>query len=158
MSFLCSSQTDSTNNCGLIKIKGNELTQDGRTLSLDLTFDICHIPVGRFQSMTLVPMLQHATDSLLLPPIILNGTHAQKMYHRLVVFKGEKIAKGDAYLVLPNESPLLGDVSYKYKCSYQPWMKNASFVLVGLLKNESGKVVRCYVNLLTDNLYIAEEK
>jgi len=158
VSFLCTAQTDSTNYCGLISIKGNELTQDGRTLSLDLTFDICHISVGRFQSITLIPMLKNAADSLQLPPIVLNGAHAQKMYHRRVSFKGEKAAKGSAYMVLPNESTSLGDVRYKYKLSYQPWMKKTSFVLVGLLKNERGNILRRYVNVLTDNLYIAEEK
>ena len=84
--------------------------------------------------------------------------HAQKMYHRRVSFKGEKAAKGSAYMVLPNESTSLGDVRYKYKLSYQPWMKKTSFVLVGLLKNERGNILRRYVNVLTDNLYIAEEK
>lgn len=154
-SFVCSAQTIP---CEQIKIKGNELTQDGRTLSLDLTFDICHISVGKFQSMTLIPMLKNVSDSLQLSPIVLNGAHAQKMYHRRLVFKGKKIADGDAYVVLENESVLLGNISYKCKVPYQPWMKKPSFILIGLLKNESGDVVGRYVNLLTDNLYIAEEK
>ena len=118
MSFFCSAQTDSP--CGLLEIRGNELTQDGKTLSLDLTFDICHISVGRFESMTLIPMLKNACDSLQLSPIVLNGAHAQKMYHRRLVFKGKKIADGGAYVVLGNESILLGNISYKCKVSYQP--------------------------------------
>jgi len=156
MSFFCSAQTDSP--CGLLEIRGNELTQDGKTLSLDLTFDICHISVGRFESMTLIPMLKNACDSLQLSPIVLNGAHAQKMYHRRLVFKGKKIADGGAYVVLGNESILLGNISYKCKVSYQPWMKKTSFILIGLLKNERGNVVRRYVNTLTDDLYIAKEK
>lgn len=137
---------------GVVSVKENKVEQKGNTLTLDVEISVCGLSVGRYQTLTLMPMLRAGKDSLLLQPIVLNGTNKQKMYDRTLAFKGKSVADDGAYVVLKNDPLLIRQIAYKKIIPYRPWMKGSQLVLVGLLNNYEGGTEQTFVNVLTDEL------
>lgn len=137
---------------GVVSVKENKVELEGNKLSLDVEISLCGLSVGRYQTLTLMPMLRAGKDSLLLQPIVLNGANKQKMYERTLAFKGKRVADDGAYVVLKNDPLLIQQISYKKVIPYRPWMKGSQFVLVGLLNNYEGGTEQTFVNVLTEEL------
>ena len=117
---------------GQVSVKQNRIEREGNSLRLDLTISVCGLSVGRYQTLSLMPMLRSDRDSVVMAPVVLNGANKQKMYDRTLVFEGKKAADGDTYTV----------------------MKNAALILVGELDNYEGAPLRTFVNVLTEHLDI----
>ena len=131
---------------GQVSVKQNRIEREGNSLRLDLTISVCGLSVGRYQTLSLMPMLRSDRDSVVMAPVVLNGANKQKMYDRTLVFEDKKAADGDAYTVIKNTPEL--------SIPYHPWMKNAALILVGELDNYEGAPLRTFVNVLTEHLDI----
>ena len=129
---------------GQVSVKQNRIEREGNSLRLDLTISVCGLSVGRYQTLSLMPMLRSDRDSVVMAPVVLNGANKQKMYDRTLVFEDKKAADGDAYTEIP----------YELSIPYHPWMKNAALILVGELDNYEGAPLRTFVNVLTEHLDI----
>lgn len=139
---------------GQVSVKQNHIEREGNTLRIDLTISVSGLSVGRYQTLSLMPMLRSGKDSLLMAPVVLNGVNKQKMYDRTVVFQGKEVADGHAYTVIRNTPLLIREIPYRISLPYRPWMKESQLVLVGELDNYEGSPVRTFVNILTDRLGI----
>ena len=128
--------------------------REGNSLRLDLTISVCGLSVGRYQTLSLMPMLRSDRDSVVMAPVVLNGANKQKMYDRTLVFEGKKAADGDTYTVIKNTPELIREIPYELSIPYHPWMKNAALILVGELDNYEGAPLRTFVNVLTEHLDI----
>lgn len=137
---------------GQITVKQNVADQRNGVFSLDMDVSLCGLSVGRYQSLALMPMLRNGRDSLLLQPIIVNGANKQKMYDRVLAFKGKEAADAGAYVVVKNDKSLIRVVSYKKEISYRQWMKDAELVLVGEVSNYKGEPQQTFINVLTEKL------
>lgn len=142
---------------GLVSIKQNEADVANGILQLDMNILLSGLPVGRYHTLELTPVLRNGNQSLRLSPLRINGANKQKMYERTIAFKGKQAADGDAYLVLKSDPSLLQEVNYKQEVSFQPWMKEAELVLVGELNNYEGNLIQTYTDVLTDCLHISEK-
>ena len=118
---------------GQVSVKQNRIEREGNSLRLDLTISVCGLSVGRYQTLSLMPMLRS---------------------DRTLVFEGKKAADGDAYTVIKNTPELIREIPYELSIPYQPWMKNAALILVGELDNYEGAPLRTFVNVLTEHLDI----
>ena len=87
---------------GQVSVKQNRIEREGNSLRLDLTISVCGLSVGRYQTLSLMPMLRSDRDSVVMAPVVLNGANKQKMYDRTLVFEDKKAADGDAYTVIKN--------------------------------------------------------
>lgn len=143
---------------GLVNIKQNKAEVVDGVLQLDMNIMLSGLPVGRYQTLTLTPVLRSGSNSLPLAPIRINGINKQKMYERTIAFQGKQVANGDAYIVLKCDPTLLQEVSYKKEVSFQPWMKDAELILVGELNNYDDIPVKTYTDVLTDHLYITPKE
>ena len=150
--LLCRAQELSSDYRGMVYVKENTVAQQGDNLSLDLQIDLSGLSVGRYQSLTLTPMLRQGRDSLMLQPIVVNGANKQKMYERTLALNGKTVADDGAYLVVKNKPTQLREIVYRKEVPFQFWMKGAELVLVGHLKDYDGIAQQVYVNVLTDNL------
>ena len=139
---------------GQVSVKQNRIEREGNSLRLDLTISVCGLSVGRYQTLSLMPMLSSDRDSVVMAPVVLNGVNKQKMFARTLVFEGKKAADGDAYTVIKNTPELIREIPYELSIPYQPWMKNAALILVGELDNYEGAPLRTFVNVLTEHLDI----
>lgn len=148
----CPAQAQTSVYRGVVSVKENKVEQEGNKLTLDIEISVCGLSVGRYQTLTLMPMLRAGRDSLLLQPIVLNGANKQKMYERILAFKGKTVADDGAYVVLKNDPLLIQQIDYKKIIPYRPWMKGSQLVLVGLLNNYEGGTEQTFVNVLTGEL------
>ena len=118
---------------GQVSVKQNRIEREGNSLRLDLTISVCGLSVGRYQTLSLMPMLRS---------------------DRTLVFEDKKAADGDAYTVIKNTPELIREIPYELSIPYHPWMKNAALILVGELDNYEGAPLRTFVNVLTEHLDI----
>lgn len=137
---------------GQVLVKQNRAECNGGVVKMDADLSLCGLSVGRYQTLTLIPILRGKTDSLLLPPVVIKGANKYKMYQRTLALSGKEAADDGAYAVLKNDPFLIQIVSYKKAFPYRPWMSGAAFVLVGELENYEGEPVQTFVNVLTDRL------
>lgn len=149
-SFLFSAQAQTTIYRGMVSVKENKVGVEDNVLTLNMDISLCGLSVGRYKTLTLIPMLRAGKDSVLLQPVVVNGVNKQKMYARTLAFKGKEAADAGAYVVLKNDPSLIQQVSYKKAIPYQPWMKNAQLILVGEVCNYNGSPQQTFVNVLTD--------
>lgn len=147
-------QAPATTYKGLINVKQNKAEVVDGVLELDMNVLLSGLSVGRYQTLTLTPVLHKDNKLLRLPPIRINGTNKQKMYERAIAFKGEQEANGDAYVVLKGDPALLQEVHYKKEISFLPWMEEAELILLGELNNYDDIPVQTYKDVLTDRLSI----
>lgn len=134
---------------GQVSVKQNRAECKDNTVDMDFDISLCGLSVGRYQTLTLIPMLRGGADSLLLPPVVIKGANTYKMYKRTLAFSGKEAADGGAYAVLKNDPFLIQVVSYKKTFPYRPWMSGAAFVLVGEVENYEGEPLQTFVNVLT---------
>ena len=111
---------------GQVSVKQNRIEREGNSLRLDLTISVCGLSVGRYQTLSLMPMLRSDRDSVVMAPVVLNGANKQK----------------------------IREIPYELSIPYHPWMKNAALILVGELDNYEGAPLRTFVNVLTEHLDI----
>lgn len=149
-SFLFSAQAQTTIYRGMVSVKENKVGVEDNVLTLNMDISLCGLSVGRYKTLTLIPMLRAGKDSVLLQPVVVNGVNKQKMYGRTLAFKGKEVADAGAYVVLKNDPSLIQQVSYKKAIPFQPWMKNAQLILVGEVSNYNGSPQQTFVNILTD--------
>ena len=72
---------------GQVSVKQNRIEREGNSLRLDLTISVCGLSVGRYQTLSLMPMLRSDRDSVVMAPVVLNGVNKQKMFDRTLVFE-----------------------------------------------------------------------
>ena len=72
---------------GQVSVKQNRIEREGNSLRLDLTISVCGLSVGRYQTLSLMPMLRSDRDSVVMAPVVLNGANKQKMYDRILSSK-----------------------------------------------------------------------
>lgn len=137
---------------GEVAVKQNKAEFIKNKLVLDFDISLCGLAVGRYQSLVLMPMLRFGRDSLIMPPVIVNGTNKQKMYERAVALKGEEAAREAAYSIVKNDPKYIQVISYKKTLPYRPWMSKAQLVLIGELENYEGEAVQTFINVLTNEL------
>lgn len=125
-------------------------------LFMNMEISICALPVGKHQSMLLMPMLKAGKDSLVMQPIVLNGVNKQKMYDRAFSLHGKCIADDGAYVVVQNYPRALQQIVYEQKIPYRKWMENAELILVGQLCNYDGYPVKTYMDILTEKIRITK--
>ena len=65
---------------GQVSVKQNRIEREGNSLRLDLTISVCGLSVGRYQTLSLMPMLRSDRDSVVMAPVVLNVVNKQKMY------------------------------------------------------------------------------
>lgn len=150
--FVVAAQAQTEVYRGQVLVKQNRAECKGNVVEMDADLSLCGLSVGRYQTLTLIPMLRGKADSLLLPPVVIKGANKYKMYQRTLALNGKEAADNGAYAVLKNDPFLIQVVSYKKAFPYRPWMSGAAFVLVGELENYEGEPIQTFVNVLTDRL------
>lgn len=143
---------------GEVSVKQNKAEYVNNKLVLDFDISLCGLSIGRYQSLVLMPMLRFGRDSLIMPPVIVNGANKQKMYERAVELKGEEEAREAAYAVVKNDPRYIQEVSYKKTLPYRPWMSKAELVLIGELENYQGQAIQTFINVLTKELDLQMKK
>lgn len=143
---------------GEVSVKQNKAEYVNKKLVLDFDISLCGLSIGRYQSLVLMPMLRFEKDSLIMPPVIVNGANKQKMYERAVELKGEEEAREAAYAIVKNDPEYIQVVSYKKTLPYRPWMSRAELVLIGELENYQGEAIQTFINVLTKNLDLEMKK
>lgn len=137
---------------GMVTVKANKVEKQGNNLELEMSIDLCGLSVGRYQTLSIIPMLRAGRDSLRLQPIVVNGANKQKMYERTLSFQGRAVADNGAYVVLKNDPKVLRQVSYRATIPCKSWMKGAEFILVGQFNNYDGQPQQTYFDTLTERL------
>lgn len=150
--FAVASQAQTEVYRGQVSVKQNRAERKGGMVEMDADLSLCGLSVGRYQTLTLIPMLRGEADSLLLPPVVIKGANKYKMYQRTLALRGKEAAADGAYAVLKNDPFLIQVVSYKKAFPYRPWMSGAAFILVGELENYEGEPIQTFINVLTDRL------
>ena len=54
---------------GQVSVKQNRIEREGNSLRLDLTISVCGLSVGRYQTLSLMPMLRSDRDSVVMAPV-----------------------------------------------------------------------------------------
>lgn len=142
---------------GRVLIKQDSFVVKQGKLYLDMNMEVSGLGVGRYEMLSLTPVLRSGNKAVALQPVVLNGTNRQKMYRRAIALKGETIAKGDAYLVLKNEPDLIKTFTYNQVISYRKWMKEAELVLIGELYDYSDIPAQRFEDVLTEKIVIEEK-
>jgi hypothetical protein len=137
---------------GMIYVRQNiaEVKNDSVYLSMDI--NIHGLKVNSRESLMLYPVLFHGSDSLQLPPVVLNGKKKQQKADRTIVLKGSYAPQKKAYAVLKNNPVIHQVVVYDTTLLYSPWMKEAGLKLIGETKNQNEKTVHLLFDTLTDDL------
>lgn len=152
VAMLCQAQEFVSVYRGAVYVKENKIEKKGSKLVLDLQFDLSGLSVGRYQTLALVPVICQGRDSLLLQPIILNGSNKQKMYKRTLAFKGKAVADEGAYVVLRNCPAVLSQFNYHQDIPVKDWMKGAKLVLKGEFRDYNDIPTQTYIDVLAEKL------
>ena len=139
---------------GQVSVKQNRIEREGNSLRLDLTISVCGLSVGRYQTLSLMPMLRSDRDSVVMAPVVLNGANKQKIVRPYLSFRRQESRRWRR--LYGNQEHPGTDPRNPYELSipYHPWMKNAALILVGELDNYEGAPLRTFVNVLTEHLDI----
>lgn len=141
---------------GLVTVTQNRAERVGNRLELDMSIALCGLSVGRYESLSLMPMLRVGTDSLVMAPVVLNGANRQKMYDRALILHGKQVADDGAYAVVKN-IPLRIEIDYRQSIPYYPWMRDAKLCLVGELCDYNGSPIQTFINVLTDSISLRDK-
>lgn len=110
-----------------ISVSCNDLMQKGDSLYIDATIRVQGKLIESRKSLTLTPMLESSTQKEGLPSILLNGKNRQKVYQREVALKN--LQDEPRYKVLRASDAVEHTIPYKMTVAWEPWMKDARFVL-----------------------------
>lgn len=135
---------------GLVSVKENKTERVDSMLILNLDVKLSGLSIGRYNSLKLTLMLRSGNSSVLLQPIVLNGTNKHNMYERALELKGSQAADSDAYVVVKNDPALLQEISYNKVVPFEPWMEKAELVLVGNLLHYNGTLKNSFTDVLTE--------
>jgi hypothetical protein len=133
-----------------VSVKLNKADLRGSTLSLDLDMKLNYIALGRHESLSLTLVLKGTGkgQTLILPPVIINGTNKRQMFDRAVSIHGLTVAKKGAYAVLKTDPALIQYLSYKRAIAYKSWMSNCQLILVSEKKNYNNRTTQSSTNVL----------
>ena len=122
-SFSLMAQTNSP-----IHVTSNDLTQKGDSLYIDATIRVQSKFVESKKSLTLTPVIEDQSQREGLPSILLNGKNRSKVYKREKALKNLKNEE-PRYTVLRAADAPEHVINYKMVVAWEPWMKEARFVL-----------------------------
>ena len=137
---------------GMVTVKANKIELKGDVLQFDLNINLCGLSVGRYQTLSITPMLRGEGVSFGMRPIVVNGANKQKMYDRTLAFKGKAVADDGAYLVVKNDPSVIRQIYYQVSIPYKSWMKGARFVLLGEFNNYDGVTQQTSWDILSESL------
>lgn len=110
-----------------ISVACNDLMQKGDSLYIDATIRVKGDLIESRKSLTLTPLLESADQKEGLPSILLNGKNRAKVYKREVALKN--LQDEPRYQVLRASDASEHTIPYKMVIAWEPWMKDARFVL-----------------------------
>lgn len=111
-----------------ISAVSNDLTQKGDSLYIDATIRVQGKLIESRKSLTLTPVLENNSQREGLPSILLNGKNRNKVYKREKALKNLK-EEEPHYTVLRAADAPEHVINYKMTVAWEPWMKDARFVL-----------------------------
>lgn len=112
-----------------INVTSNDLTQKGDSLYINATIRVQGKLIESRKSLTLTPVIENNSQREGLPSILLNGKNRNKVYKREIALNNPDDEE-PRYTVLQASDAEVHTVEYKTTVSWEPWMKEARFVLV----------------------------
>lgn len=110
-----------------ISVTCNDLMQKGDSLYIDATIRVQGNLIESRKSLTLTPVLESASQKEGLPSILLNGKNRAKVYKREVALKN--LQDEPRYKIIRASDAPEHVIPYKMTIAWEPWMKDARFVL-----------------------------
>lgn len=110
-----------------IHVTCNDLMQKGDSLYIDATIRVRGDLIESRKSLSLTPVLESVGQKEGLPSILLNGKNRAKVYKREVALKN--LLDEPRYKVLRASDATEHVIPYKMAVAWEPWMKDARFVL-----------------------------
>lgn len=127
------------NSKGLVNASCNELKQKGNELLIDAVININDSEVGRREQIEFTPVLEAPSQKMGLPPILINGKVAEKVYKRQLALDNYN---GAVPFMAARAGKGMQTINYKMSIPYESWMKDARLVLIpnmcGCGKNQPG--------------------
>lgn len=111
-----------------ISVTSNTLKQKGDSLYIDADIHIAGPEMKSTHSLVLTPVLETPAEKIGLPAVWLLGKRSAKVYSREKKLNNLKNEE-PRYRVLVRSGKEEQTVSYKMVIAYEPWMKDARFVL-----------------------------
>lgn len=110
-----------------VKVACNELTQKGDSVRIDAVITVRSELIESRKSLTLTPVLESASQKMGLPSVLLNGKNRQKVYQREIALGN--LQDEPRYVVIKAHDQPEVSVPYVLSVPFEPWMKEARFVL-----------------------------
>lgn len=157
LSFLAGGQSLSGQKVyeGMIYVRQSIAEVKNDSVYLEMDINIHGLKVNSRESLVLYPTLFHESDSIKLPPVVLNGEKKQHKANRAISLNRSYAPQEKAYVVLKNDPIIHRVIAYNAALLYAPWMKEAGLKLIGETKNQDEKTVNTLSDILTDNLKLA---
>lgn len=111
-----------------VSVKNNDLKQRGEYVYIDATISVQCDLVESNNSLTLTPVIETNQHNESLAPILINGKKRQKVYMREKTLHNLKEGEQPFAIIEASKTPV-AVISYVTKVKYEPWMKDARFVL-----------------------------
>lgn len=137
---------------GMVCVKQNIAEVKNDSVYLEMDISIHGLNINSRESLVLYPTLFNDTDSVMLPPVIINGNTKQKKVNRAIKLKGRYPSQTNAYVVIENSPVIHRVIDYEKSLIYAPWMEKAGLKLIGKTTNQDEKTVNTFVDILTDDL------
>lgn len=112
-----------------VSVTCNDLKQMGDSLYIDAVINIAGEQVKSTRSLTLTPVLEAPTQKMGLPSILLLGKRSAKVYSREKAFNNLKDEEPRFAVINTAQAGTQTTIPYKMTVTYEPWMKDARFVL-----------------------------
>lgn len=106
----------------------NDLKQIGDSLYIDAVINISGEQVKSTRSLTLTPVLEAPSQKMGLPSILLLGKRSAKVYSREKALNNLQDEE-PRFAVINTAQTANQAIPYKMTVTYEPWMKDARFVL-----------------------------
>ncbi|WP_106831526.1 DUF3868 domain-containing protein [Parabacteroides pacaensis] len=124
-----------------VSVTCNDLKQIGDSLYIDAVIHISGEAVKSTRSLALTPVLEAPTQKMGLPSILLLGKKSAKVYSREKALNNLKEDE-PRFAIINTAQTTQQTLPYKMTVTYEPWMKDARFVLAedlcGCGKSEPG--------------------
>lgn len=139
---------------GMVYVRQNKAEIKNDSVFLEMDINIHGVNINKRESLHLFPTLFHETDSIKLPPIVLNGKTKQRKINRTIAIEGKYAPQEKAYVILENVPTTHWVVSYKINLPKLSWMDKAGLKLIGEIKNQDEDTLLILSDLLTDDLQL----
>lgn len=110
-----------------VNVVCNDLKQQGKDLYINAVITVRGDLVASKQSLTLTPVLESPTQKMGLPSILINGKNRNKVYNREIALNN--LQDEPRFVVINGKDNPTATVSYVMTIPFEPWMKDAKFVL-----------------------------